>query len=119
MGKKLRTLLAFSTILFAPVDVTQAQAYTIAQGRSMSYCHRFAEDYANRHARGGPLEGAARGAAGGAIIGAVVDGGRGAGTGAGIGALVGGTARGARQNADRDHLYRIAFDDCMRGVHRW
>ncbi len=39
-----------------------------------------------------------------------------AGRGAAAGALVGGGIRGSSsQSRDRDQLFRIAFDDCMRG----
>lgn len=58
-----------------------------------------------------------RGAVGGAVFGAIV-GGRGARRGVIAGGALSAIAAGACNQADRDHAYRRAFDDCMHGHRR-
>ena len=97
--------LGLSCLLLAP-----------ATAQSVSYCEQYARDYARRNSQGRALRDTARGAAGGAIFGAIAGD---AGVGAGVGALIGGISGTSRESSDYDYLYRIAYDDCIRGRVRY
>ncbi len=87
-------------------------AFAQSRQPSRSYCEEYARNYARRNSQGQTLGGAVRGAAGGAIIGGIAGD---AGIGAGIGAALGGIRGGARESSDYNHLFNIAFEDCMQG----
>ena len=88
--------------------------------RNEDDCHYFAREQSYRYAPSGAgmMGGAARGAVGGAVFGAIVGGGRSARRGAIAGGALGAIAAGARNEAERDHAYRRAFDHCIRGYRR-
>jgi hypothetical protein len=90
------------------------------RGRDAEDCHFYAREQAYRYAPpgAGALSGAARGAAKGAVFGAIVGGEKGARRGAAAAGAMGLIASGARNQADRDHAYRRAYDDCMDGYRR-
>ena len=104
-------------IVIAPISFSLSYLpLAPAAAQSVSYCEQYARDYARRNSQGQALRSTAEGAAGGAIFGAIAGD---AGAGAGIGALIGGISGTSRESSDYNYLYRIAYDDCIRGRVRY
>lgn len=78
-------------------------------GQSPADCQAYAKRV--QADSGSVIGGAGRGAARGAVFGAIVGDDDSAGKGAALGAAVGGV----RRSAQRNDVYRRAYDDCMAG----
>jgi uncharacterized protein YcfJ len=89
----------------------------VAKAQDRGECERFARDYARRESRrgGGLITGAARGGVRTGIVGGIFGDRNFARDAAQVGAVIGGISNSARRARNRDELYDIAFNDCMRG----
>lgn len=87
-----------------------------ALAQNASECEDFARNYARRESRrtGGLIRGAARGSIRAGIAGDIVGDNDFARDAAKVGAVIGGISSSSRRRRNRDELYDLAFEDCMR-----
>ncbi len=90
----------------------------VAQAQDRGECEMFARDYARRESRrgGGLITGAARGGIRTGIVGGIFGDRNFARDAAKVGAVIGGISNSARRARNREELYDLAFNDCMRGA---
>ena len=114
MQKKVALKVAGVTFSLFTVILPLGEA---AQAQDRGECERFARDYARRESRrgGGLIRGAARGGVRAGIVGSIFGDRDFARDAAQVGAIIGGISNTARRARNRDELYDIAFDECMRG----